>query len=396
MQSRAATHPPARGPDATAHARALLAPIHRVRSVGSVLGLLMLGAHLQAQAAGPWLWGLLLAHMLLYPPLLHAWVMRAANPLHAGLHAFWLDALLLGLWAGGLGYPLWITFALGISNLVSVMLYRGPRATAVAAALFVLPGLLLWWLNWQGAPPPHTTALTTALAALGLAVFLLLVARLNHRRTLKLHDTREALRHSARAQQDLNEVLRAQLHANRTLQEQLSEQAHRDALTGLYNRRYLDATLQRELARCARESLPLSLVLLDLDHFKHINDRWGHPVGDAVLRQLAARLTAQARLADVACRYGGEEFLMLLPGMPAEVALLRAEGWRADFAADALRHGSETIPVTLSAGVATYPQDGITAQALIGAADQALYRAKTSGRNRVVAHVRRGSGPGES
>jgi len=368
------------------HARALLDMIHRVRSAGSVLALLMLASHLYTLQAGVWPWVLLGLHFLLYPQLLHAWVVHAADPLRAGLRAFWLDALLLGLWAAGLGYPLWISFALGISSLVSVMLYGGPRATAVAAVLFLLPGLV--WLLWGGGmPQPHTSAPTTVISMLGLGAFLLVVSRMSHRRTLKLHDTREALRRSEHALQDANAVLHQQLDEIRVLQVRLSEQAHRDPLTGLYNRRYLDATLLRELARCQREGLPLSLVLVDLDHFKHINDRWGHPAGDEVLCQLAGRLAAQARLADVTCRYGGEEFLVLLPGMPAAVALQRAEGWRAGFAASTVRWGAAHIHTTLSAGVATYPQDGGTPQALIGAADRALYQAKSRGRDRVVAHV---------
>ncbi len=386
--------PMPRAPAAADPARALLGLIHRVRLGGSVLALLMLASHLHALQAPVWSWVLLALHFLLYPHLVHAWAVRSADPLRTGLYVFWLDALLLGLWAAGLGYPLWISFALAISNLVSVMLYRGPRATAVAALLFLLPGLL--WLGWgPGLPQPQTTALTTALSALGLAAFLLVVSRMNYRRTLKLHDTREALRQSEQALQHANEALYTRLEENRMLQARLSEQAHRDPLTGLYNRRYLDATLQRELARCQREGLPLSLVLVDLDHFKQINDRWGHPVGDQVLCQLADRLSAQARLADVACRYGGEEFLVLLPGMPAEVALQRAEGWRAGFAASRVQHGAASIHATLSAGVATYPQDGSSPQALIGAADRALYQAKSAGRDRVVAHAaeRDGAGP---
>jgi PleD family two-component response regulator len=113
-----------------------------------------------------------------------------------------------------------------------------------------------------------------------------------------------------------NRQLHARIEEIGRLQVALQELAVRDSLTGLYNRRYLDETLEREVSRARREGIPLSLVMLDIDYFKRVNDTYGHQVGDEVLRTLAATLSADIRAEDVACRYGGEEFLILLPNMP--------------------------------------------------------------------------------
>lgn len=360
---------------------ALMRMIHRIRAGGSLLGLAILGSHLQARDAGALAWLLAALQFLVYPHLVYLYTRRAANPFLAGLHNFLLDAMLLGLWSAALGYPLWIAFALLICNLVSVMLYHGPRSTALAAATFLLPGLA-WLLATGTALQPQTSTLTTLLSAVGLTGFLLMVSHMNFRRTAKLRDTREALRRSEQAlQQQLAEI--------HVLQARLSEQANRDPLTGLYNRRYLDSTLDRELARCQREGQPLSLMLIDLDHFKKINDTYGHQAGDEVLRQLADMLGAQARMADVACRYGGEEFLLLLPGMTQAVAMDKAERWRTEFSQNTIAFGEFRLQATLSIGVATYPGHGTTAQSLIRSADEALYLAKTGGRNRVAACAQR-------
>jgi diguanylate cyclase (GGDEF)-like protein len=370
---------------APGHALGLLRMIHRIRASGSVMGLLMLASHLHGAGHGALVWTLLALHFLLYPHLVHAWAIRSANPGRAGLHIFLLDAALLGLWSAWLGYPLWISFTFFLCNVVSVMLYHGLRGTLLAAALFIVPGTA--WLQLSGAPlNPHTSALTTGLSMVGLTVFLLLVSRMTLQRNVKLRETREALRHSEHALHGANDALRLQLAEIHILQARLSEQANRDPLTGLYNRRYLDSTLERELARCQREDQPLSLMLIDLDHFKRINDTAGHQAGDEVLRQLADLLASHARLGDVACRYGGEEFLLLLPGMPLEVAQERAERWRQDFAATTIAFGELTLRATLSVGIAGYPVHGSQAPLLIRNADHALYRAKAEGRNRVVVY----------
>jgi diguanylate cyclase (GGDEF)-like protein/PAS domain S-box-containing protein len=167
-------------------------------------------------------------------------------------------------------------------------------------------------------------------------------------------------------------------------QADLQEQAVRDALTGLYNRRYLDETLDRELARTMREHQPLTFVMLDIDHFKSINDSFGHNEGDAVLQKLATLLLSYTRVSDIVCRYGGEEFLVVLPDVTAEIAFQIAERWRTSFMGLAMPLEHMQGKATISCGISEFPVHGNTKEALISTADKALYHAKQTGRNRVV------------
>ena len=168
------------------------------------------------------------------------------------------------------------------------------------------------------------------------------------------------------------------------LQEQLRNQAVHDPLTGLYNRRYLDETIKRELARAARYKQPVGIVMCDLDHFKLVNDTYGHLAGDEVLRVFAGLLKKHARGSDIVCRFGGEEFVLFLPDMPSAVAYQRAEQLRTELAAKPITFGAAVIRVTASFGVATFPENGQTMDSLIGAVDAAMYQAKEAGRDRVV------------
>ncbi len=170
------------------------------------------------------------------------------------------------------------------------------------------------------------------------------------------------------------------------LQERLREQATHDALTGLYNRRYLEESLGRELILAARNGHPVSVIMGDLDNFKAINDRYGHQGGDEILRAFGDLLKRQVRGSDIYCRYGGEEFLLVLPQMSEENAAERAEQLRAALAAAPVSYGASLIAVTASFGVATFPQDGRTGDEVMAAADKALYAAKAAGRNRVNIH----------
>jgi diguanylate cyclase (GGDEF)-like protein len=173
---------------------------------------------------------------------------------------------------------------------------------------------------------------------------------------------------------------------NARLRESLRRQSVLDPLTGLFNRRYFEETLRRELARSRRMASPLSLVVLDVDHFKRVNDGYGHAAGDAVLRAIAQLVRQSIRDCDVACRYGGEELVILMPDCSQPDAARRAESLRADLAgAPPMLDGSGPDAITASFGVAEFPIHGPDAEALFRAADKALYQAKREGRNRVVA-----------
>jgi len=170
--------------------------------------------------------------------------------------------------------------------------------------------------------------------------------------------------------------------------EELKRISSTDGLTGLHNRRHFDETLDHELKRARREKQPLSLLLLDVDHFKQFNDHYGHPAGDVCLQQVASALKATVvRPGDLAARYGGEEFVAILPSTDAAGALKVAEAVRCAISDLGIEHGFSSAGnvVTVSVGAATViPDEKSHAETLIGAADQALYQAKESGRNRVM------------
>jgi len=173
---------------------------------------------------------------------------------------------------------------------------------------------------------------------------------------------------------------------NLKLQEALRHQAIRDPLTGLFNRRFMLETMERELYRMQRKKAPLGVIMLDLDHFKRFNDTFGHAAGDAVLSALGRMLLAQVRKEDVACRYGGEEFTLILAETSLETACDRAEQLRQLVHGLNLEHQGQNLGrITISLGVAVYPQHGEDPEALLRAADKALYRAKHAGRDRVAA-----------
>jgi diguanylate cyclase (GGDEF)-like protein len=168
------------------------------------------------------------------------------------------------------------------------------------------------------------------------------------------------------------------------LRDELREQSIRDPLTGLYNRRYMQETLVHELSRAKRNQMTLSIAIMDVDHFKQFNDKFGHQAGDAVLQAVGNFLTKNVREEDIACRYGGEEFLVIFPQLGADQARERVEALRVGMSTLNMQHDSTALPnITISMGISFYPQHGNEAQTLIELADQALYRAKQNGRNRL-------------
>jgi diguanylate cyclase (GGDEF)-like protein len=184
----------------------------------------------------------------------------------------------------------------------------------------------------------------------------------------------------------VNDRLQGQLIEIGLLQSKLREQAIRDPLTNLFNRRYLEETLERELARAAREDYFVCVIMIDLDHFKRVNDTYGHEAGDEVLKTLASTLAEQCRRGDFACRYGGEEFVIVMPNINTDTAYERAENIREYLNSLHVPYGHYNLTITISMGIACYPSNGDTREAILRAADQAMYGAKEAGRDHILSY----------
>jgi diguanylate cyclase (GGDEF)-like protein len=169
------------------------------------------------------------------------------------------------------------------------------------------------------------------------------------------------------------------------LNAQLEDLATVDPLTGLYNRRFMDESLEREVIRANRKQMPLAVIMIDIDHFKSFNDTFGHAAGDVVLRAAGGLMKRNIRASDIVCRYGGEEFLVVLPEAGVEIARERAEALRRAMQELTISHEGKALgEVTISLGIAMFPQHGSSVAELVAAADAALYDAKNDGRNRLV------------
>ena len=354
---------------------------YRNRSLCFILLFVMFWSHMAGKGYGPVVWVLLAFQFLVYPHLLFRWARNRPHPNHAELRNLELDAISYGAWSAGLGFPLWITFILFSAGTLNLTAFRGVHGLALALVLMAA-GAGIGMLAGGARIEPETSHVTTFLCIASVQLYTLMLSYGIFERAGKLKAARRRLRESEAELQQANHALQEQLDEIESLHAQLHEQANRDPLTGLYNRRYLEATMERELARCQREGHPLGLILIDIDHFKSINDRFGHPAGDEVIKAMARLL--QTRASDVVCRYGGEEFLLLLPNIPQETAFERAMQYRRAFEEQVLRFGDSTIRGTLSAGIACYPAHGNTAEELLRCADQALYQAKQEGRNKVI------------
>ena len=177
--------------------------------------------------------------------------------------------------------------------------------------------------------------------------------------------------------------------ANLKLRDQLRQQAIHDQLTGLFNRRYLDETLPRDLHQAQRRNAPLCVVMLDIDDFKHFNDAFGHGPGDAILRELGRVLREKLRKSDISCRYGGDEFVLVLHDSSIAATRARLEQIRTFLKGLEIHYGEEVLgPITLSIGIVQTPEHAITSRELLREADEAMYAAKQGGRDRIVVHHR--------
>jgi two-component system, cell cycle response regulator len=198
--------------------------------------------------------------------------------------------------------------------------------------------------------------------------------------------SRRLLRDGDKIQVGSTSILKFTYHDNieENFQRQMFESALRDGLTKTYNKRYFVERLEAEFAYALRHHFPVTLFMFDLDHFKRFNDTYGHLCGDAVLVEMARRVTGSIRSEDVFARYGGEEFALITRGIPHENALILADRLRMNIANRPFLYEGQQLTVTVSLGIASLPSPLINSpQELVEAADRALYQAKHSGRNRV-------------
>jgi diguanylate cyclase (GGDEF)-like protein len=356
----------------------LVAMNRRNRSMAFVLLWPAMAAQMRGlDAIGPLAWTLLTLHLLLLPQLMYWRACRSAQPREAEVGHMFLDALCFGLWSGWLGHPLWITAATSVCITANLMAFRGPRGALQALGLYLAGGALMT-LGLGITPVLETDRIATLLSLLTLEVYLLGFAYGAYQRSMLLHRTRAELQQRERdLQQRLDQIA--------ALQERLTEQARRDPLTGLHNRRFLTERVHELTRSSSGAGTSIGVMLVDIDHFKQVNDRHGHLAGDRVL-QAVARLLALAHEegAEVVCRYGGEEFLLLLPDRGA--ARLRALAERLRGGVEALRiepGGGTAEPITVTLSIGWASGQGEPIERLIDRADRALYRAKQAGRNRV-------------
>jgi len=363
LTTAAALHPPA-----------LVAPHwivgthYRVRASSFAFAGVLTAFTMWSQYTPLHLWFFLVGLFFVFPHLAYWHARRALDSRRAEFTNLHIDTVLLGIWSGLLGWPLWFTFMLSITSTVNRVLVHGIRASVAALAVFFGVGAVAWFGWPQGRFRLAENQIEVIyLCAIGTFVYLLGVAQIAHRRTASLR----------RARRELQD----RIHDVESLQSQLLEQAVRDPLTQLYNRRHFDPSLQREWARCERQEQCMSLMVIDIDHFKRVNDEQGHDVGDQVLKALAAILARFFREQDLVARLGGEEFAVLMPGITAVECARRAQALRQRVAAEKVPlPGGGSLVVTVSVGVASYPGGFDSHEAFSRAADQALYAAKHGGR----------------
>ncbi|MGM0703811.1 MAG: GGDEF domain-containing protein [Pseudomonadota bacterium] len=327
-------------------------------SLPVAMGLLL--SHWLAGTPGRWvrrLWQLHLAYLVGAIGLARAGIVSLAStfPPFDLLLAFTLPLMLM--------LALWRVHCLGIEQRLIIASYA-LLAVLLLADMAVAHGLLAWRRI-----PVSLGTLTFSLAIVGISLW----------------HYRQTQRELARLNRSLEQQVAQRTVELDRLVSKLESFSYEDPLTGLKNRRYFDELLQHEATRAERQGTPLSMVMIDLDHFKQINDRFGHEAGDDVLVKVAALLREHFRGSDVVCRLGGEEFVAILPGATTEQAEARAVALLEAVRAMTIEHAGQALgPVTFSCGVATYPCHSREPLALLGLADKALYHAKHHGRDRSI------------
>ena len=349
---------------------------YRNRSISFMLLFAVLALHLLEHQAGTVIWSLLAFQLLLYPHLLYQLILRSEHRFRAETGAMLLDSFLFGCWVAVLGFPIWVAFTMLLSVQINLTVFHGLRGLFQCIAATVC-GVAIGQFVIGPQLGPESNWITTLSIIVLFSLYLLMVSHGSYLRNRSLRAAREQLREN---EHELQKKL-TEIHG---LQVQLRELANRDALTGLHNRRFFDSELTAALGAQSDQDT-LCLLIIDIDHFKQINDQFGHPAGDDVLARLAGILTSHCRSRDVVCRYGGEEFAILMPGISITRAIERAERIRQAFASMSVSFDGQQVKVSLSTGIAAYPAHAPAAEQLIKRADQALYQAKAAGRNRVLA-----------
>lgn len=371
--------------DLSSKARWLVRTHHAMRVASFATVFAATCIHITGKGYSPGVWAFLVVLLLVYPQLQYWRLLRSREPIAAVMHALVIDSFLLGVFSATVGFSDWLTFSVVLGTLSNSAANKGWRSTGItllALAVGALLAVAVGGLHFS----PHTEWQSALFCMVGLGAYVLAVGHIAFSRNLQLRSTRELLRARERDLLDANATLHTSLSEIEALRKGLLEQANQDGLTKLFNRRFLDSTLERELARCQRESKPLALIMLDIDHFKKYNDAYGHPAGDECLKTVAHALQGSAKRAgDLAARYGGEEFSLVLPDTDGVDALRMAEALRQEIEALAMPHAESDLGlVTISAGLAVMAGDSYaSAEQLLRAADEALYYAKWGGRNRV-------------
>ncbi|WP_295532416.1 sensor domain-containing diguanylate cyclase [uncultured Pseudacidovorax sp.] len=340
----------------------------RNRGIFYVLLFLAVGSHLAVVGASFTAWALLALQFLLYPQFAYFAAVRSEDQRKAEHRNQLLDGFWAGCWMAGLGFPLWISFTMFAGACLHMVVFYGLRGLPmVLGAMGLGAGMVALTGNWSGT---HfdTDLRTTALSMVSLTLFFVTYALDGYRRAMYQHASEMKLR--------------AQVEEIKALQARLYEQTMCDPLTGLFNRRHLEKALPSAIESAQAEGHELALLIVDIDHFKNVNDRYGHDVGDEVLKSVASIMQTAAQPEELVYRYGGEEFVILLPGCTADAAMRRAEQLRSQFLQTPLVLGEGAIHGTLSCGISVYPTHGANARELLRSADAALYRAKAKGRNR--------------
>lgn len=328
--------------------------LYASRTLGLALGLLCVAAAMHPLQPAPWVWALMVFNGLLWPHVAFGWARRAKVPFHAEHRNILIDAFLGGFWVVAMHFnplPTAATLSMMAMNNVAI---GGLRFLLVGTTAQLL-GLGVGWLVFTPTFIAQTTPLQLYACLPLLVVYPMALGWICFQQATTL----------ARRKREL-------LALSRT-----------DSLTGLLNHGAWKDQLEVEFQRCKRQRQGAAIALIDIDHFKTINDTYGHVAGDIVLRQLSKMLKHNLRVTDVAGRYGGDEFCVILPDLPLSSAATAMEALRARFAALGYEQ-NPALRVSLSIGLAAFDPAHDDALLWLNDADEALYEAKTTGRNRVI------------